>query len=133
MIFFQELGGTGTVHGRPGLSIAAGQELSHYRLVEKIGDGGMGVVWRAHDTRLDREVALKLLRSDMESDPHRMARLDREARAVAALNHPNIVTIHSIEDVGDRHFLVMELVRGKTLDKVVPADGLPSSNPVADS
>ena len=125
MIFFQELGGTANVHGRPGLSIAAGQELSHYRLVEKIGDGGMGVVWRAHDMRLDREVALKLLRSDMESDPHRMARLDREARAVAALNHPNIVTIHSIEDVGDRHFLVMELVRGKTLDKVVPADGLP--------
>ena len=125
MIFFQELGGTRSVHGGPGLSIAPGQELSHYRLVEKIGDGGMGVVWRAHDTRLNREVALKLLRSDMESDPHRMARLDREARAVASLNHPNIVTIHSIEDVGDRHFLVMELVRGKTLDKALPPGGLP--------
>ena len=125
MIFFQELGGTRSVHGGPGLSIAPGQQLSHYRLVEKIGDGGMGVVWRAHDTRLNREVALKLLRSDMESDPHRMARLDREARAVASLNHPNIVTIHSIEDVGDRHFLVMELVRGKTLDKALPPGGLP--------
>jgi TolB-like protein/Flp pilus assembly protein TadD len=107
-----------------GLSIASGTRLSHYRLVEKIGEGGMGVVWKAVDTRLDREVALKLLPGDFEADLHRLARLDSEARAVAALNHPNIVTIHSIEESEGHRFLVMEFVRGCTLDRFVPEEGL---------
>ena len=84
-----------------------GWDLLHYRLVEKIGEGGMGVVWKAIDTRLDREVALKLLPGKLEADLHRLARLESEAKAVAALNHPNIVTIHSIEEVDGHRFLVM--------------------------
>jgi TolB-like protein/Tfp pilus assembly protein PilF len=124
MSFYHAVGITPRNRGGGRLSIAPGEQLLHYRLVEKIGDGGMGVVWRAIDTRLDREVALKLLKADFEADPHRMARLDSEAKAVAALNHPNIVTIHSIEDVDGRHFLVMELVRGETLDRIIPERGL---------
>jgi serine/threonine protein kinase len=85
----------------------------------------MGVVWRATDTLLDREVAIKLLPPELEADAHRAARLLREARAVAALSHPNIVTIHSVEEVDGRHFLVMELVRGMTLDEIIPDEGLP--------
>jgi len=109
---------------RRGLSIEPGGRISHYRLVEKIGEGGMGVVWKAIDTRLDREVALKLLPGEFEADLHRLARLDSEAKAVAALNHPNIVTIHSIEEAEGHRFLVMELVRGCTLDRFVPEEGL---------
>ena len=107
------------------MRIEAGQNLLHYRLLEKIGEGGMGVVWKATDTRLNREVALKLLSADLGKDSERVQRLDREARAVAALNHPNIVTIHSIDECDGRRFLVMELARGATLDKVVPDGGLP--------
>jgi serine/threonine-protein kinase len=125
MIVRYAFGGTPRRREEQRVSITPGQLLSHYKLVEKIGDGGMGVVWRAIDTRLDREVALKLLRTELETNRHRMARLHSEARAVAALNHPNIVTIHSIEDVDGRHFLVMELVRGETLDRVLPEGGLP--------
>jgi serine/threonine-protein kinase len=105
--------------------IEAGQSLRHYRLVEKIGEGGMGVVWRATDTRLNRDVALKLLSPEIEHDAGRSQRLEREARAVAALNHPNIVTIHSIDECDGRRFLVMELARGVTLDRVVAEGGLP--------
>jgi serine/threonine-protein kinase len=107
------------------LPVAQDQLLSHYRLVEKLGEGGMGVVWRATDTRLDREVAVKLLPEDLEADPDRLASFIREAKLVAALSHPNIVTIHSIEEAAGHHFLVMELVRGLTLDRIIPEDGLP--------
>jgi serine/threonine protein kinase/tetratricopeptide (TPR) repeat protein len=109
------------------MSPSPGDELSHYQLVEKIGEGGMGVVWRALDTQLDREVAIKLLPPEIEAVAHRAAHLLREARAVAALNHPNIVTIHSIEEVEGHRFLVMELVRGVTLDGIIPDEGLPVS------
>jgi serine/threonine-protein kinase len=105
--------------------IEAGQELLHYRLEEKIGEGGMGVVWKAVDTRLDRDVALKLLPADLEATSEKAQQLAREARAVAALNHPNIVTIHAIEEHEDRQFLVMELARGVTLDEVLPETGMP--------
>jgi len=105
--------------------IEAGQQLLHYRLEEKIGEGGMGVVWKAVDTRLDREVALKLLTTDLEADSEKAQQLAREARAVAALNHPNIVTIHAIEEHENRQFLVMELARGVTLDEVLPETGMP--------
>jgi len=105
------------------MTTSSGQNLSHYRLVEKIGEGGMGVVWQAFDTRLKRDVALKLLPEHVEENLEWLARLAHEARAVAALNHPNIVTIHSLEEDEGRRFLVMELVSGPTLGKVIEEAG----------
>jgi serine/threonine protein kinase len=103
----------------------SGQTLSHYRLVEKIGEGGMGVVWKALDTKLDREVAIKLLSEDLASDPERLKRFELEAKAAAALNHPNIVTLYSVEEAEGTHFIAMELVEGATLAQVIPGEGLP--------
>ena len=106
------------------MPIQPGQKLLHYRLVKKMGEGGMGVVWKAMDTRLDRPVALKFLRDDVDSGPDRLNRLRHEARAIAALNHPNIVTIHAVEEFEDTVLLVMELVEGKSLDRIIPEGGL---------
>ena len=91
-----------------------GTTLAHYRITAALGAGGMGEVWRAHDEKLGREVALKVLPEEFAADPKRLERFEREARAVAALNHPHIVTIHSVEEVGGIHFLTMELVDGQT-------------------
>ena len=102
-----------------------GDLLAHFRLVERIGQGGMGDVWKAVDTKLDREVAVKILPPALAQDPERLARFAGEAKAVAALNHPNIVTIHSVEEAGGVHFLTMELVRGQTLAELIPPGGLP--------
>ncbi len=107
------------------MPIQPGQTLSHYRLVEKIGEGGMGVVWKAVDTTLDREVAVKLLPGAFSQDPERLRRFKREAKAVAALNHPNIVTIHSVEEAEGVHFITMELVGGRPLSRLIPRDGFP--------
>jgi tRNA A-37 threonylcarbamoyl transferase component Bud32/tetratricopeptide (TPR) repeat protein len=101
-----------------------GARLNHYDVVTYLGGGGMGDVYRATDTRLQRDVALKVLRASPSDDPARFERLRREARAVAALNHPNIVTIHSVEESGGVPFLTMELVEGRTLDSVIKRDGL---------
>ena len=79
------------------MSVEAGQNLSHYRLIEKLGEGGMGVVWKALDTKLEREVAIKTLPAELANDPERLGRFEREAKAVATLNHPNIVTVYSVE------------------------------------
>src|SRR5579863_4079742 len=87
----------------------------------------MGEVYRATDTKLGREVALKVLPVEMASDPDRLARFQREARAVAALNHPHIVTIYSVEEAEGIHFLTMELVEGLSLDRRIAAGGLPVS------
>ncbi len=84
----------------------------------------MGVVWRALDTSLDREVALKLLPDGLSQDAERLARLESEARIVAALNHPNIVTLHSIEEAEGRRFLTLELVEGRPLAELIPSRGL---------
>jgi len=97
------------------MPLEARQELSHYRLVEQIGQGGMGVVWLADDTRLGRQVALKMLPEELAADPDRLARFDREARVLASLNHPNIGAIHGLEEDKDIRFLVLELVPGDTL------------------
>jgi serine/threonine protein kinase/Tfp pilus assembly protein PilF len=105
--------------------IQAGELLLHYRLLEQIGKGGGGVVWRALDTRLHREVAIKLLSDRIAALPEGLARLEQEARALAALNHPNIVTVYAVEEAGDLHFLAMELVQGTTLDALIPEKGLP--------
>jgi non-specific serine/threonine protein kinase len=90
-----------------------------------LGEGGMGVVYRAEDPELGREVALKLLPAEMADNPKRLERFRREAKAVAAINHPNIVTIHSIESVETTHFLTMELVEGESLDHLIPPGGMP--------
>ena len=84
-----------------------GRTLNHYRVLEKLGSGGMGEVYLAEDTRLNRKVALKVLPALMASDPERRERFAREAQAVAALDHPNIVTIHSVEEGEGLHFLIM--------------------------
>ncbi len=99
--------------------------LAHYRLLEKIGSGGMSEVWRALDIRLNREVALKLLPSGGAENAGRLALFKSEARAVAALNHPHIVTLHSIEEAEGRTFMTMELILGRTLKDLIPEKGLP--------
>ena len=102
-----------------------GRKLAHYRISTVIGAGGMGEVYRATDTKLGRDVALKVLPSDMAADPDRLARFQREARAVAALNHPNVVTVYSVEEADDVHFITMELIEGHALDRLISTDGLP--------
>jgi len=99
--------------------------LGTYEILGPLGAGGMGEVYRARDVRLDREVAIKVLPADLASNPDELARLEREARTVARLNHPNIVTLFSVEDVGGVRFLSMELVQGQTLSTLVTPDGLP--------
>ena len=101
------------------------ESLGHYRILHPLGSGGMGQVYLAEDTTLHRKVALKVLLDDVAADPERRERFRREARAIAALNHPNIVTIHSVEEDGSRLFLTMEYVDGKPLTDVIPRDGLP--------
>ena len=101
-----------------------GTVLNHYRIVRAVGSGGMGDVYAAEDTRLKRTVAIKVLPARVAQDPERRDRFEREAQAIAALNHPNIVTVHSIEFAGDVPFLTMELVDGKTLGELVPKGGM---------
>ena len=101
-----------------------GQTLSHYTILEKLGEGGMGTVYLAEDNNLNRNVALKMLPAEMASDPERLRRFQREAKAVAAMNHPNIVTIYSVEESDQGHFITMELVEGKSLDHLIPGQGL---------
>src|SRR5688572_9484775 len=104
---------------------AAGTRLGPYEIVAPLGAGGMGEVYRARDTRLGREVALKLLREDVQSSPQRLARFEREARSVAGLSHPNIVVLHSIEEFDGRVVLVLELIEGRDLSEMVASGGLP--------
>ncbi len=102
-----------------------GTSIGHYHIVESLGKGGMGEVYVAEDTRLGRRVALKVLSRDLAIDADRRERFEREARAVAALNHPNIVTIYSVEEADGVPFLTLELVEGRTLDALIPPGGLP--------
>jgi len=102
-----------------------GRTLSHYELLEEIGKGGMGVVYRARDTRLDRFVAIKLLPPEQMADPDRKRRFVQEAKAASALNHPNIVTIHEIDALDGADFIVMEHVAGSPLNRLIPEHGLP--------
>jgi len=102
-----------------------GETLGHYRIEAQLGAGGMGVVYRAHDTQLERTVAVKVIGESLEADATARARLIQEARAASALNHPNICTIHEAGEAGGRAFIVMEYVEGRPLSALTTGDGLP--------
>src|SRR5438445_776309 len=107
------------------MSLSAGARLGPYEILAPLGKGGMGEVYRAHDTRLHRTVAIKILPHDKVADPERKRRFLQEARAASALNHPNIVTLHDIANDSGVDYLVMEHVAGKSLDKLIAPKGLP--------
>ncbi len=107
------------------MNLTPGLSLLHFRLVDKIGEGGMGEVWRAVDTTLDREVAIKVLPPAFAEEPERMARFEREAKVLASLNHPNIAAIYGFPDAGGVRFLAMELVRGEDLSQVLARGPMP--------
>ena len=108
------------------MSFEPNTELLHYRLIEKIGEGGMGVVWKALDTTLDREVAIKILPDDVTFNAARLGRFEREAKAVAALAHPNIMSVFEFRSEGDTVFMVTELLEGRSLREALAEGPLPA-------
>src|SRR5438552_7963448 len=121
------------------MPLPTGTHLGPYQILGPLAAGGMGEVYRAHDSRLGRDVAVKVLPDAVASSADRLARFEREARTVAALNHPNIVVLHSIEEVAGTRFLTMELIEGRDLATLVAPGGLPLAQlldlaiPVADA
>ena len=107
------------------MTLRKGAMLFHYRLVEKIGEGGMGVVWKATDTTLDRTVAIKILPEAFSQDTDRRARFEREAKLLATLNHPNIAVIHGLHHADGMHFLAMELAPGEDLAQRIERGTIP--------
>src|SRR5882672_8481409 len=101
-----------------------GRQIQQYQLLEKLGAGGMGEIYKALDTRLNRTVAIKVLPSAKSGDPERRRRFLQEAQAASSLNHPSIITIHDVISEGDTEFMVMEYVQGKTLNDLIPKGGL---------
>ena len=102
-----------------------GQTLGHYKILDKLGAGGMGEVYLAEDKNLKRQIALKVLPSDLAASQDRLKRFQREAESLAALNHPNIVHVYSVEEDEGTHFITMELVEGKPLAHLIPSRGMP--------
>jgi len=107
------------------MTIEKGHSLQHYRIVEKLGEGGMGVVWKAIDTTLDREVAIKVLPAQLAAHPERLARFDREAKLLASLNHPNIAAVYGFQEHEGVRFVVLELVDGEDLSERIERGALP--------
>src|SRR6202163_4436486 len=105
------------------MALLAGSKLGSYEVHAPIGAGGMGEVYQAHDTKLGRDVAIKVLPEAFAHDPERLSRFQREAKMLASLNHPNIATIHGLEQSGSTSYLVMELVSGETLAERIKRDG----------
>src|ERR1039457_4810874 len=110
-------------------ALSAGAKLGNFEIVELLGRGGMGEVWRARDVRLKRDVAIKVLLADLVRDPDRIARFEREARAASSLNHPNIVAVYDIGCDNGTYWIAAELVRGDTLRRMIEAG--PASRPEA--
>src|ERR1035441_10826754 len=106
------------------MALTPGTKFGPYEMQSPLGAGGMGEVYRATDTKLGRDVALKVLPAEMAQDPERLSRFRREAKVLAQLDHPNIVTIHSVEECDGVHFLTMQLVEGRPLDRLIPSGGL---------
>src|SRR6266566_8097150 len=107
------------------MSLTAGARIGPYEISSQIGEGGMGIVFRAHDTKLQRDVALKLLPDHFADDPDRLARFRREAQLLASLNHPNIAQIYGLEEFNDARCIVMELVEGETLQERLKRGAIP--------
>jgi serine/threonine protein kinase/Flp pilus assembly protein TadD len=107
------------------MSLVPGTRLGPYEILSRLGAGGMGEVYRAKDPRLGRDVAIKVLHAEFSVDAERLRRFEQEARAAATLNHPNIVTIHSVEEAGGTRFLTMEFIDGSSLVRLIPKDGMP--------
>jgi serine/threonine protein kinase len=108
-----------------------GQKLGHYEIISQLGSGGMGEVYLAHDSNLNRQVALKLLPAQFAADPERVSRFAREARAASGLNHPNIITIHAIAEEGGKHFIATEYIAGETLRQLMNRSRLSPAEAVA--
>src|SRR5215468_1661767 len=108
-----------------------GKTISHYRILEKLGEGGMGVVYKARDTHLDRFVAIKVLPAERVTDPDRKRRFIQEAKAASSLNHSNIVTIYDIDQVDGVDFIAMEYVAGRRLDQAIGPHGMRLSEALA--
>jgi serine/threonine protein kinase len=111
------------------MPLAAGTRLAAYEILSLLGRGGMGEVYRARDTKLGREVAIKILPDLFADDPDRVARFQREAQVLASLNHPNIAAIYGLEESGASRFLILELVEGETLAKKISPPGTPEIGP----
>src|SRR5262249_34531641 len=115
----------------PSVALAPGRRLGAYEITAMIGQGGMGEVYRAKDTKLGRDVALKILPTTFTNDPDRVARFRREAQVLASLNHPHIAQIHGLEEVEGTQFLVLELVDGQSLDKRIARGPIPVDEALA--
>src|SRR5262245_57586343 len=113
------------------MSLSAGTRIGSYEIESRLGAGGMGEVYRARDTKLGRDVAIKILPDGVSGDPERLRRFEREAQTLAALNHPNIAQIYGVEETRDSRALIMELVPGATLDEIVSGGPVPTARAIS--